>query len=206
MANKINFQKEMDFLLQSLCEKNETPHLMLHSCCAPCSSYVIEYLSDYFYITVFYYNPNIYPDEEYALRSAEQKRYISEIKTKYPVEFLEGAFDKESFYRLARGLENEPECGERCKRCYALRLEKTAQQAVAEGADYFATTLTISPLKKAEDINKIGQELSEKYTVKYLASDFKKKNGFKRSTELSNIYGMYRQSYCGCIFSQKGRN
>lgn len=202
---KVNFQKEMDNLIN----KNESlgivPRLLLHSCCAPCSSYVIEYLSNYFEITVFYYNPNLYPDEEYETRSREQKRFIKEYNSKYPVTFTDADFIPAEFYDKINGFEKEKEGGKRCKKCFELRLTKTAQLAQAENFDYFATTLTISPLKNAALINKIGEEISQKYGVKYLASDFKKKNGFKRSTELSKEYNLYRQDYCGCVFSKTER-
>lgn len=178
------------------------PSLLLHSCCAPCSSYCIEYLSRYFNITVFYYNPNIYPEDEYEKRKAEQKRLINEMKTKYPVKMLDCDFEKEKFYSAVRGLETAREGGERCFVCYRLRLEKTASKARKNNFDYFTTTLTISPLKNAQKINEIGEELSREYGVKFLPSDFKKKEGYKRSIELSREYNLYRQNYCGCIFSQ----
>ena len=204
-ANHINFQKEMDALIEKNQADGVVPRLFLHSCCAPCSSYVIEYLSDYFEITVFYYNPNLYPDREYARRSGEQKRFIDEIKTKYPVSYFDCDFIPNEFYNLVKGLEQEKEGGRRCEKCFELRLSKTAEKAKAEEFDYFATTLTISPLKNASLINQIGYEQSKRYGVKYLASDFKKKNGFKRSTELSRQYGLYRQDYCGCVFSKTER-
>lgn len=203
--NKVNFQKIMD----SLIEKNQAldivPKLFLHSCCAPCSSYVIEYLSDFFKITVFYYNPNLYPDSEYERRVSEQKRFISEYNTKHPVEFCTTDFLPSEFYKAVNGLEQEKEGGRRCEKCFELRLSKTAELAKKGNYDYFATTLTISPLKNAYTINKIGLDLSKKYGVAYLVSDFKKKNGFKRSTELSKEYNLYRQNYCGCVFSKKQR-
>ncbi|MGN0497968.1 MAG: epoxyqueuosine reductase QueH [Acutalibacteraceae bacterium] len=203
--NKVNFQREMDALLEKNKSLGLVPKLLLHSCCAPCSSYVIEYLSDYFEITVFYYNPNLYPDDEYEIRSGEQKRFISEFKSKYPLSYLDAEFIPNEFYSRVKGLENEKEGGKRCEKCFELRLEKTAALAKEKDFDYFATTLTISPLKNAALINKIGSELSEKYGVRYLASDFKKKNGFKRSTELSRQYNLYRQDYCGCVFSKRER-
>lgn len=203
--NKVNFQREMDALIEKNKSLGLVPKLLLHSCCAPCSSYVIEYLSDYFEITVFYYNPNLYPDDEYEIRSCEQKRFISEFKSKYPLSYLDAEFIPNEFYSRVKGLENEKEGGKRCEKCFELRLEKTAALAKEKDFDYFATTLTISPLKNAALINKIGSELSEKYGVRYLASDFKKKNGFKRSTELSRQYNLYRQDYCGCVFSKRER-
>lgn len=197
---KINYQKQLDKLIDSL--GDEAPTLLLHSCCAPCSSYCIEYLSQHFNITVLYYNPNIYPEAEYEKRKAEQKRLISELKTKYPVKMLDCDFEKERFYSAVKGLETVREGGERCFVCYRLRLEKTAIWAKENGFDYFTTTLTISPLKNAQKINEIGEELSREYGVKFLPSDFKKKEGYKRSIELSREYNLYRQNYCGCIFSQ----
>lgn len=201
----VNYQLELEKTIAYHREKGETPTLFLHSCCAPCSSYVLEYLSQYFKITVFYYNPNIYPDEEYFKRVQEQKQFIKSFPAKNKISFIEGNFDKERFYAMAKGLEDSPECGERCFKCYTLRLRETAQYAQQNNFDYFTTTLTISPLKNAEKLNQIGLELAKEYGVKYLVSDFKKKNGYKRSTELSKQYGMYRQDYCGCIFSMRER-
>ena len=205
MTNKINYQKELEKILQKNTDENRIPTLLLHSCCAPCSSYVMEYLSDYFKITVFYYNPNIDPDEEYKHRVLEQKSLISRMPLRYPVTFLEGDFEKEKFYDMARGLENIPEGGERCFRCYRLRLKKTAELAALGGFDFFCTTLSISPLKNAEKINEIGRSLAAEYHIDWLPSDFKKKNGYKRSVELSAEYGLYRQDYCGCVFSRRER-
>lgn len=197
---KINYQKQLDKIIGSL--GDEVPSLLLHSCCAPCSSYCIEYLSQYFYITVLYYNPNIYPEAEYGKRKAEQKCLISEMETKYPVRMLDCDFESERFYEMAKGLEDCRECGERCFKCYRLRLEKTVQEARINNFDYFTTTLTISPLKNAEKINEIGYDLANEYGIEWLPSDFKKKEGYKRSIELSKIYNLYRQNYCGCVFSQ----
>ena len=202
---KENYQKILDEMIAGLEEKGEVPKLLLHSCCAPCSSYVLEYLSNYFYITVLYYNPNIYPEDEYYHRAAEQKRFIKEFPTKYPVTFVEGNFEPERFYEMSKGYENCPEGGERCFRCFDLRLRKTAELAADGGYDYFATTLTISPLKNAAKINEIGQALSGEYGIPWLPSDFKKKNGYKRSIELSAEYELYRQNYCGCAFSKAER-
>lgn len=201
--NKINYQKELDKIISSLGDR--APTLLLHSCCAPCSSYVIEYLSQYFNITVFYYNPNIYPDEEYAHRSSEQKRLISSMQTKFPVNYIDEDFNSKPFYDCAKGFENEPEGGKRCAECFKLRLGRTGQKARELGLDYFTTTLTISPLKNAQLINEIGMSVSEKCSVAWLPSDFKKKEGYKRSIELSRIYGLYRQDYCGCVFSKQER-
>lgn len=198
--NDRNYQRELDTIIAGLAE---APVLFLHSCCAPCSSYVLEYLSQYFKITVFYYNPNIYPDTEYQKRVAEQKRFIGELPTKHPVSFIEGDFESARFYETVKGLEKEPEGGARCEQCFRLRLGETAKRAKEIGADYFATTLTISPMKNAKLINAIGEEIAEKENIKWLPSDFKKKNGFKRSGELSREYGLYRQDYCGCVFSRR---
>ena len=198
-----NFQKELDRLIEKAVSDGVTPTLLLHSCCAPCSSYCLSYLSEYFSITLLYYNPNIYPEEEYFKRVAEQKRLISEMKFKNPVSFIEGSFDPQEFYSAVRGLEKEKEGGERCFKCYRLRLENTARLAKEKGFDYFTTTLSISPLKRADKINEIGEDVGEIYSVKHLPSDFKKKNGYKRSTELSREYGLYRQDYCGCVFSKR---
>lgn len=199
-----NYQKELDKLIESIPE-GEVPTLLLHACCAPCSSYCLEYLSNYFSITLYFYNPNIYPESEYALRAEEARRFISEMNFKLPVTFLEGKFDPKEFYDCVKGFEQEKEGGERCFRCYRLRLENTAKLAQEMGFDYFTTTLSISPLKRAEKINEIGEELGAIYNVKHLPSDFKKKNGYKRSTELSREHGLYRQDYCGCVFSQRDK-
>lgn len=199
--NQRNYQKELDQLIEKNSIGQNIPTLYLHSCCAPCSSYVLEYLSEYFKITVFYYNPNIYPQEEYRKRVVEQQRLIAEMPLKYPVQFAEGTFEEGRFYEAVRGLEKEPEGGARCEQCFRLRLSETAKRAKEAGADYFATTLTISPLKNARLINQIGEELVAEYGVLWLPSDFKKKNGYKRSTELSAKYGLYRQDYCGCVYS-----
>lgn len=199
---KRNYQKELDLLIEDFARKGQVPALMLHSCCAPCSSYALEYLSDYFHINVLYYNPNISSEEEYNLRLNEQKRLIEELPQKYPVTLTEGEYDPQVFYQMAKGLEKCPERGERCLRCYRLRLEECARLAKEQGADFFATTLTLSPLKSAEAINEIGEELAVKYSVAYLCTDFKKKNGYKRSIELSREYNLYRQNFCGCVFSK----
>jgi predicted adenine nucleotide alpha hydrolase (AANH) superfamily ATPase len=166
---------------------------------------VLEYLSQYFKITVFYYNPNIYPDDEYYTRVEEQKKFIERFPAKNKIDFVEGNFDKDRFYAMAKGLENAPEGGERCFLCYELRLREAAEYAKARNMDYLTTTLSISPLKNAEKLNEIGLNLANEYGIKYLVSDFKKKNGYKRSTELSKQYGIYRQDYCGCIFSKQER-
>ena len=204
-VQKVNYQKELDRILKQFEKEHETPSLLLHSCCAPCSSYVLEYLSEYFRITVFYYNPNIYPESEYTKRILEQQNLIRDMKLRSPVSFLAGKYDKERFYAMAEGMEDLKEGGARCMKCYELRLRETAAQAAAGGFDYFTTTLSISPLKNAQKLNEIGTRLGEEYGVKYLLSDFKKKNGYKRSIELSKEYGLYRQDYCGCEFSMRER-
>ena len=202
---KENYQKILDETIAGLEEKGEVPKLLLHSCCAPCSSYVLEYLSNYFYITVLYYNPNIYPEDEYYHRAAEQKRFIKEFPTKYPVTFVEGNFELERFYETVKGYENIREGGERCFRCYELRLREAAEYAKKLNCDYFTTTLSISPMKNAAKLNEIGGRLAEEYGIPYLYSDFKKRDGYKRSTVISEEYGMYRQDYCGCVFSKRER-
>ncbi|MCD7766265.1 MAG: epoxyqueuosine reductase QueH [Lachnospiraceae bacterium] len=273
MPNKRNFQKELDRILETEAAGRhvqragdnvdsvntaqsgddrggiQLPALLLHSCCAPCSSYVLEYLSKYFQITVLYYNPNIYPEEEYWKRVAEERRLIKEMGEKgifpNPVRLIEGRFESREFYEAVRGLEQIPEGGARCAACFRLRLEETAKIAggqtetaldvsaeagscrrlenadaiefragecdigedhvAAERYDYFTTTLTISPLKNAQVINEIGEELAAEYQVKWLPCDFKKRNGYKRSIELSAEYGLYRQDYCGCVYSKRER-
>lgn len=199
---KRNYQKELDALIEKNLKEGKVPSLVLHSCCAPCSSYALEYLSDYFNINVLYYNPNISSKEEYQLRLSEQKRLIAELRVKYPVTLTEGEYEPSVFYAVAKGLEHCPERGKRCLKCYRLRLEAAARLAKEQGADYFATTLTLSPLKSAESINEIGEELEKEYAVKYLPTDFKKKNGYKRSIELSRIHNLYRQNFCGCVYSK----
>lgn len=202
---KTNYQRKLDEIIKGLDPMSPPPKLLLHSCCAPCSSYVLEYLTQYFSITVFYYNPNIYPPEEYDHRVEELKRLISELPMKNPVTLIERGYDPKEFYEAVKGLEDIPEGGERCFACYRLRLEKTAQLAAELGADYFTTTLSISPYKNAAKLNEIAEELGEVYSLAALPSDFKKNNGYKRSTELSAEYSLYRQDYCGCVFSKHER-
>ena len=231
-----NYQLKLDKIIKENNTNNQRPSLLLHSCCAPCSSYVLEYLLNSFEITVFYYNPNIFPESEMMLRVKEQEKLIDEInqgafgrmkaenqsidsdkpktgkqsihkeepKAK-EVTFIQGPYEKEKFYHLAQGLEKERERGERCRKCYKLRLEKTAKFAKEQGFDYFTTTLSISPLKDADLMNQIGSQLEEEVQVKWLPSDFKKKNGYRRSVELSKQFGLYRQNYCGCEFSLVNR-
>lgn len=204
--NKINYQKILDKILENIKNDNVRPKLLVHSCCAPCSSYVLEYLNDYFDITVLYYNPNISPKEEYEKRKAEQIRFIherfSDDNTNNKVSFMDCDYESEKYAKIAKSLEKEPEGGMRCVECFRLRLDKTAELAKLYGFDYFVTTLSISPLKNAQLINRIGLEISEKYGVSYLPSDFKKREGYKRSIELSKKYGLYRQNFCGCVYSK----
>lgn len=201
--NKVNYQKELDKIIENNKREDILPSLLLHSCCAPCSSYTIEYLADYFSITVFYYNPNISPVDEYEKRKAEQIRLISSLPVKNKVSFLDCDYNGSEFFEIAKGYEDCREGGERCFRCYELRLNETANKASENGFDYFCTTLSISPLKNAQKINEIGFVLAEKYNTNWLPSDFKKKEGYKRSIELSRKYNLYRQNFCGCIYSKR---
>ncbi len=210
MPNRRNYQRELEKKLEQIgTDPSAVPSLLLHACCAPCSSYVLEYLSAYFVITVLYYNPNIYPKEEYDRRVKEERRLIRQMGEdgilKHPVQFTEGAFDDEAFYRAVRSLEEIPEGGQRCFACFRLRLCETAKRAAEGGFDYFTTTLTISPQKNAEKLNEIGEETAQKYGAVWLPSDFKKRDGYKRSIELSAAYDLYRQDYCGCVFSKRER-
>lgn len=199
---KINFQKKLDAILEDIISSNKHPSLLLHSCCAPCSSYVLEYLSSIFKITVLYYNPNIYPESEYLKRLSEQKWFINAFPVKNKVSIINTTYNESDFLDYIKGNENDKEGGTRCFKCYELRLNKAAQIAKQNGFDYFTTTLSISPHKNSQKLNEIGEYLSQKYEVKYLYADFKKKEGFKRSLILSKKYNLYRQTYCGCRFSK----
>lgn len=209
--NQVNYQIELDKILQGLEKRSghagscaaEAPTLLLHSCCAPCSSYCLSYLADYFRITVFYYNPNISPAEEYQKRVEEQERLIGELPLKYPVSFQEGKYEPERFFAMAEGMEELPEGGERCFRCYEMRQREAAIAAKEGGFDYFTTTLSLSPHKNAQKLNEIGLGLQKEYGVNYLVSDFKKRGGYLKSIELSKEYDLYRQDYCGCVFSKR---
>ena len=197
---KINYEKEMEEILSNV---NKGSTLLLHSCYAPCSSHVLSLLTDYFSITVFYYNPNIEPYEEYQKRKEEEIRLIKELPHTYPIEIIDCDYDNDLYHEKVKGLEQEKERGKRCTVCFQLRLEKTAQIAKENHFDFFATTLTVSPYKNAELINLIGKKLERKYNINYLPSDFKKKDGYKHSILLSNKYNLYRQNYCGCIYSKR---
>jgi len=201
MEAKRNYQKELDRIIEDLIQKKTIPRLFLHSCCAPCSSYVLEYLSDYFEITLFYYNPNIFPEEEYLKRAKEQEHLIRRMTVKHPVYFTSGKYEPEVFFNMAKGLEEMKEGGERCFKCYELRMREAALLARAKHFDYFTTTLSLSPLKNAAKINEIGEVIGREIGISHLPSDFKKRNGYKRSIELSKKYGLYRQDYCGCVYS-----
>lgn len=203
MANRVNYQKELDKIICANEKAGIVPTVFLHSCCAPCSSYCLEYLTQYFKVTDFYYNPNITDEEEYIKREEELSKLIREQPHLHEVQFVRGSYDPEKFFDIAQGLEDCPEGGERCFKCYELRLRETAQMAARGGFDYFTTTLTISPLKNAAKLNEIGMRLAAEYDVKWLPSDFKKKNGYLRSIELSKEYGLYRQDYCGCVYSMR---
>ena len=199
----MNYQLRLEEIIKSLAGK--TPKLLLHACCAPCSSYCIEYLSNFFEITILYYNPNIYPSEEYDRRVNELEIFIPKRKYKNQIHLVKDTYQPKEYYEAVRGLENLGEKSQRCYSCYKLRMERAALYAKENNYDYFTTTLSISPYKVCEWINEIGESLESKYGVKYLFSDFKKNNGYKRSQELSKIYGLYRQDYCGCSFSKKER-
>ncbi len=198
----MNYNKLMEEQLENI-KTGST--LLLHACCAPCSSAVLERLSSFFKITIIYYNPNITEEKEYLKRLEELKNFIKKIKTKYPINIIDTRYDPQEFYTIAKGLEKEKERGKRCYECYKLRLEETAKVAKEKNYDFFATTLTLSPYKKTDWINEIGNNLSSKYQTNYLYSDFKKKNGYQRSIELSKKYNLYRQDYCGCIYSKVER-
>lgn len=201
--NKINYQKELDKVIDKITQEGRVPKLLLHVCCAPCSSYCLEYLSKYFDITVYFYNPNISIADEYNYRLSEEKRLVSLMPFEHPVSVIEGEYLPKDYFYYVKGLENEPEGGKRCEKCFRLRLESSARYAKEHGFDYFTTTLTISPLKNAQLLNSIGVELAEKYGVPWLYSDFKKREGYKRSIVLSKEYDLYRQNYCGCVFSKR---
>ena len=201
---KQNFQLLMEHQLETL---KGGERLLLHSCCGPCSSYVLDVLTKHFDVTLLYYNPNIYPSEEYQKRLAEQLRLLDEMPFEKSVSYMACEYDEGEFLQAAKGLESEREGGARCEKCFRLRLNKTAFEAQKNGFDYFTTTLSVSPHKNAQMLNEIGKELEKEYGVKYLYADFKKKDGYKKSVKLSEEYNLYRQDYCGCRFAlsqQKG--
>lgn len=203
MKQKRNYQKEMEKVIAGLGGEKKT--LLLHSCCAPCNSAVLEKLQEVFDITVFYYNPNITEKEEYERRITEQRRLIEYFNKENPcfsIALIEGNYEPQKFLTMAKGLEQMPEGGERCYGCYNLRLEETARVAKEKGFDFFTTSLTISPMKNAEKLNLLGEQMAEKYGINFLPSDFKKKEGYKRSIQLSSDLNLYRQDYCGCGFSK----
>ena len=201
--NRINYQRELDKIIEKNIKDERVPTLLLHSCCAPCSSYCLEYLSQYFEITDLYYNPNITDETEYRHREEELRRLISEQPHLHPVAFVAGTYEPEKFRSISKGLEMCPEGGDRCFKCYELRIREAAEYARRGKYDYFTTTLTISPLKNAQKLNEIGYRVAEETGTVWLPSDFKKKGGFLRSTQLSSEYGLYRQNYCGCVFSKR---
>ena len=201
--NRINYSLKTEEIIKNNKREQVMPSLLLHACCAPCSSACLEYLNGNFDMTVFYYNPNISPESEFKKRLGEEKRLVSEMPLSKEIKVLEGEYNYGDFLEAVQGLEDVPEGGERCFKCYRLRLEKTAKLAKELGFDYFCTTLSISPLKNSQKINEIGEAVAEKYGVRWLPSDFKKKEGYKRSIELSKQYGLYRQNFCGCVFSKK---
>lgn len=201
MENRRNFQRELEKKLDNIKSGEKNPVLLLHSCCGPCSSYVLEYLTRYFYVKLFFYNPNIHPRDEYLKRLEAQRQVIEKMELADKAEIIEGEYNPEDFFRAVSGMENQPEGGKRCEVCIKMRMEEAAKAAVKYGTDYFATTLTVSPHKNAPYINLAGEKISQEYNVPYLVSDFKKKNGYKRSIELCHIYNIYRQNYCGCLFS-----
>lgn len=205
MKQKLNYQLEMEKEIRQLEKAERRPLLVLHSCCAPCSSAVLERLNEAFELVVFYYNPNISPEAEFRHRAEEQARLVEEMPLRGDVRVVEGEYDPENFYARVRGYEDAPEGGERCGICFEMRLRRTAEYARSIGAEYFTTTLSISPLKDAARLNAIGGDLAAEYGVRYLFSDFKKKDGYRRSCALSEEYGLYRQDFCGCVFSQMER-
>lgn len=210
--NKVNYQRVLDSIIDDIV-KNQiscsrvygviNPSLLMHSCCAPCSSYCLKYLSEYFSITVLYYNPNISPEDEYSKRVDEQKRLIEELKVKNKISFVEGKYEPLKFFEIVKGLEDLPEGSKRCFKCYEMRQREAALYASLHDFDYFTTTLSVSPHKNAQVLNEIGVKLEKEYGVKYLISDFKKKGGYQKSIQYSKDYCLYRQNYCGCIFSKK---
>ena len=202
---KQNYQLRLEEHIKKLKQQEKKPSLLLHACCAPCSSYVLEYLSHYFSITLFFYNPNIFPEEEYRFREQELRRLVHDMELESRVAISVADYHPEEFTAIAQGLEALPEGGSRCAACYRLRLRAAAEKAMQGAFDYYTTTLSISPYKNAEWLNTIGIEEGDRLGVRWLPSDFKKKNGYKRSCELSAQYGLYRQDYCGCLYSKAAK-
>ena len=202
MSKQLNFAQQMDAVLKEL--GGPRPRLLLHACCGPCSSAVLEQLCQYFEITVLYYNPNTWPEEEYHRRGEELKKFVAAAHP-LGVTVVEDHYDPQEFYTAVKGLENEPEKGARCTVCYRLRLEQAARYAADHGFDWYCTTLSISPMKDPVRLNELGTELGRQYGVPFLPSEFRKKDGYKRSLQLSAEYGLYRQDYCGCVFSKRER-
>lgn len=202
---KINYNLEMEKEIARLQREERRPVLVLHSCCAPCSSAVLERLHEVFELVVFYYNPNISPEAEFRHRAEEQKRLVEEMPLRGDARVVEGEYDPQRFYELVRGHEEDPEGGERCGICFEMRLRKTAEYARSIGAEYFTTTLSISPLKNAQRLNELGRAIAGEFGLNYLLSDFKKKDGYRRSCVLSEEHGLYRQDFCGCVFSKMER-
>lgn len=203
--NKVNYQRELDHIIDHLQKEEKVPKLLMHSCCAPCSSYCLSYLAEYFHITIYYYNPNITEQAEYQKRVKEQQRLLGELPVKYPISFVEGPYEPEVFLAMAKGMEQLPEGGGRCFACYELRQRKAAEYAKEHHFDYFTTTLSVSPHKNAPKLNEIGLRMAQEYGIPYLVSDFKKKGGYLKSIELSAEYHLYRQDYCGCVYSKAAR-
>ena len=201
----MNYQKLLDLKLEEIKKEGKTPSLLLHACCAPCSSYTLEYLSKYFKITIYYYNPNIHPNIEYNRRLNELKKFLNEFKTENKVNMIEEKYDSNDYFESVKGLENLGEKSKRCYECYKLRMEKACKYAKENNFEYFTTTLSISPYKVSDWVNEIGENLMNEYNINYLYADFKKKNGYKKSLELSKKYNLYRQDYCGCIYSKQER-
>lgn len=200
--NKKNYYIEFEKVIRGIDLENP-PSLLLHSCCGPCSTSVLELLSDYFKVTLLYYNPNIYPSDEYYKRLEEQKKVLEKVNGRFEIKFLEGRYDPAEYFDAVKGVEHLPEGSQRCFNCYELRLKEAAQFAKNLNMDYFATTLSVSPYKNAQIINELGEKIGAEYGVKHLPNDFKKKNGYKKSVELSKKWNIYRQDYCGCPFSKR---
>lgn len=200
--NKKNYYIDFEKVIRGIDLENP-PSLLLHSCCGPCSTSVLELLSDYFKVTLLYYNPNIYPSDEYYKRLEEQKKVLDKVNGRFEIKFLEGRYDPAEYFDAVKGVEQLPEGSQRCFNCYEIRLKEAAQFAKNLNMDYFATTLSVSPYKNAQIINEIGEKIANEYEVKHLPNDFKKKDGYKKSVELSKSWNIYRQDYCGCPFSKR---